>query len=291
MVVMLVFLSFREEEKMLSSQIRQPTVAGRFYPDDPQELAQEVDSFLSDKGLPTPKIIIVPHAAYAYSGPTAGIGFTQLKNEKRVILVGTSHRAFFKGAAIYDGDGWQTPLGKVSIDTDVIKKLVTKNPHCHINNDAHSKGHGLEVQLPFLQRVLDEFKIIPILLNQTPHTLIKTIGDSLAAIMDEDTVLVVSSDLSHYPSQADAEIIDRQTIDTILSGDTEIFRAETIACSRDIPNLSTCACGADAIKVGMRVARKLRLGDIRLLQYSNSGQVSGDSSRVVGYAAIGFYPP
>jgi AmmeMemoRadiSam system protein B len=223
-----------------------------------------------------------------YSGQVAATGFAHISPVTRVILLGVSHHEYFSGATLYWGDLWRTPLGSVPVDKETVEKLDGL-PHFRENSRIHQSEHGLEVQLPFLQKVLDQFSIVPILLSQLSREMIDDVAQTLVELMDEQTLLVVSTDLSHYPCQEDAQRVDRQTILAILSGDIEELE-ETInrQMGNNIPNLGTCACGATAVKVAMRMARLMHLEDARLLQYMNSGDVSGSSSRVVGYAAIAF---
>lgn len=273
--------------------VRFPAMAGKFYSNDPQALSERVDQFLEaveldDEVMPNPRILIVPHAGYMYSGQVAASGFAHINPASRVILLGASHHEYFSGATLYWGDTWRSPLGSVPVDKAAVEMLQAL-PNFRENSRIHQSEHGLEVQLPFLQKVLDDFSIVPILLSQMTQAMVDEIAQALVELMDEHTLLVVSTDLSHYPCQEDAERVDRHTILAILSGDIEELEA-TIErqMANNIPNLGTCACGATAVKVGMRMAQLMALEDACLLQYLNSGDVSGSSSRVVGYAAIAF---
>lgn len=271
------------------SHIRPPAVAGSFYPSDPMRLKHQVEAFLAQAQRdPSARIVIAPHAGYTYSGQTAGFGFAQLRQADTVILLGVSHRDFLERAAVYHGDSWQTPLGNVTINQQVAEQLLQAESIFYLDNRAHQHEHGLEVEVPFLQVTLDDFTIVPVLMSKAQPAFIDRVAAALADIVDDRTVLVVSSDLSHYPAQSDAEQVDRQTIDAILSGDIAGFR-EAIRAAGSFPGLVTCACGAAAIEVGLKVAERLQLNDIRLLHYTNSGTISGDPAQGVGYAAIGFY--
>jgi AmmeMemoRadiSam system protein B len=207
-----------------------------------------------------------------------------------VILLGVSHHYLFEGAAISDCRYWQTPLGKVEIDRDTVAILLRTSSAFKLNNRVHEPEHGLEVQVPFLQRVRVDFQIVPILLSPESAQDVERVSRELAQIMDDLTLLIVSSDLSHFPRQADADRVDTCTINAILSGDSDRFQEVTTAqLAAGVSALYTCACGAEAIKVGLNITRLRDLNAFRLLAYANSGQVSGDSSRVVGYAAIAGY--
>ncbi len=275
------------------SNVRQPAVAGSFYPADPSDLAALVDHFLAHGRIKrlavSPSVLIVPHAGYLYSGSVAGVGFAQIGDVRRVILLGASHHARFDGAVVCGSTQWCTPLGTVRVDEPAVARLLDAPPFRR-DDRVHRPEHALEVELPFLQRKLADFTIIPVLLSQPTPTQAQQVSAALARLVASGALLVVSSDLSHYPSQADAERVDQCTIEAILAGDVVNFQAVMDAqLAAGIPGLHTCACGAQAIKIGMTVARLLSLGAARLLKYQNSGSVSGDAARVVGYAAIGFY--
>jgi MEMO1 family protein len=273
--------------------IRHPAMAGRFYPGSRDRLANVVDTYFSEpvaaqQPAINPKILIVPHAGYVYSGQTAAVGFAQIQAVSRIILLGGSHHRRFNGAALYQGDFWKTPIGHAPIDQEAISWLE-QQPLFDIGNDVHQPEHCLEVQVPFLQQKLSHFGIVPILLSQASKDEINQMARVLVEIMDDDTLLVISSDLSHYPPQDDAKRIDQAVIEAILSLDIDRL-AITInqQMNSGVDNLSTCACAETAIKVGMQAAHLLGATDVTLLRYTNSGQISGDPARVVGYATIAF---
>lgn len=276
--------------------LREAAVAGAFYPADKDTLQQQIDEFLGN--VPEQKIegnlriLIVPHAGYSYSGPVAAHAFKQLqdKSYSRVVLIGGSHQARFSEAAVDESTHWQTPLGKVEVDLEFVQKLIGASPAISKNSEVHVAEHSLEVEIPFLQTVLGEFKIVPILLGDDSKELAQKVADVLGKIIDDSTLVVISTDLSHYPSYNDARIIDKKTISAILGGIiTEFEKIITEQMSQGVPNLFTCVCGEGAVKVGMYLAEKLGEGEWRLLKYANSGDIAGgDRSRVVGYAAIGF---
>jgi hypothetical protein len=272
--------------------IRLPAVAGAFYPANKKELADQINHYfsctqkVSEKLL---KILIVPHAGYDYSGQVATWGYKQLdKHYKRVILLGVSHRAYFNKAAIYHRGSWQTPLGFVKIDEVFADTLIKQSNFIEANLSVHSAEHSLEVQLPFLQLVLADFKIVPILLSASSQEVLAELAQTISHHFDNQTLLVISSDLSHYPAYITAQKVDKETIKSILSGSLTKFNTK-IKENLTQPAVETCACGAEAIKVGMMIANKLGITDIKLLNYANSGEVMEDKSRVVGYASIGFY--
>jgi AmmeMemoRadiSam system protein B/AmmeMemoRadiSam system protein A len=274
--------------------VREAAVAGAFYPKEKSTLIKQIDEFLA-KAEPVEtkgslKILIVPHAGYDYSGPVAAWGFKQLEKNsyKRVIILGISHSSYFENAALWKEGSWRTPLGLVKVDEDFANQLISGSEKIQANPDVHLREHSLEVELPFLQRVLGEFKIVPILLGQTSEAVLQDLAKNLAKNLDDNTLLVVSSDLSHYPTYEVANKVDKETVEAILSGEVERFEA-VIQKNLDQPGTETCACGAVAIKVAMLLGKELKFDEIKLLKYANSGDTAGDKSRVVGYVAIGFY--
>jgi len=298
LVVIVVTLSFtlmKKEKKQKEEIIRAPAVAGAFYPAQEKVLAIQVDGFLEKvelgdlKGVP--QILILPHAGYMYSGGVAAYGAKSIQGEDftKVVLIGPSHTDWFEGVSIYEKGSWSTPLGLVEVDEDFAQKLIKENEKIFFWEKAHSEEHCLEVELPFLQRTLKDFKIVPIIMGAPSKQNTEILARALTKYIDEKTLIVISSDLVHYPRYEIANEVDRKTIEAILTGDVELFeKAIEESMSKGYENLGTCACGAEPIKVGLLLAKKLGLNEIKLLKYANSGDVTGDHSRVVGYAAIAF---
>lgn len=289
----LLFVYRKKEEGMI---VRKPAVAGMFYPAEKNTLNSQIEGFF--QGVPEEKeedllrILIVPHAGYEYSGQVAAWGFKSLagKDYSRVILLGGSHRALFEGAMIDESDAWETPLGLVETDKDLAKKLVEAVEGVAFSASAHFEEHSLEVELPFLQAVFKDFKLVPILLGETDEMLLENLAVALVKNITGNTLVVVSTDLSHYPPYEIANQVDSKTIDGILSGDVESFKATISAqMAQGYSGLDTCACGEKAVRVGMKLAQKLNKGEWKLLKYANSGDTAGEKGRVVGYASIGFY--
>jgi len=271
--------------------VRKAANAGSFYPSDKTELSSMIDGFLSKADLPQlePNIraIVVPHAGYIYSGQVAAHAYKTLigKDINRVIIIGNSHQEVFDGASIYPKGYFETPLGKVEIDSDFAQKLMDKNPKIYFKESAHLTEHSLEVQIPFLQKTLKNFKIVPIILgNQegAADILINTLKD----LIDDNTLIIASSDLSHYPKYEDAKYSDGKIIEAILTGKRENL-AKTISEleNKNIPNLQTSACASEAIEVVMGL---MEGKNAKLLNSANSGDVTNDHSQVVGYASVVF---
>ncbi len=282
--------------------LRKAVVAGFFYPKDKNKLIWQLNNFFSKtKVLTTAKslsFLLVPHAGYEYSGQTAAWGFKQLesqferkkKGELKIILVGVSHRHWFKKIAVYNRGSWETPLGKVPIEEKLAKNLIVGSNFLEANLLVHQDEHSLEVQLPFLQHILGEFKFVPILLSQVDKAVLKELAAAIARNFDERTFLVISTDLAHYPSFELANKVDRTTIELILKGKIDKFTLWVEQSERgEIEGVETAACGKSAVILGLRLAKILNIDEIKLLHYENSGKVTGDYARVVGYAAIGFY--
>ena len=299
LILIIIFLIFKymgqEKTSKKDLPIRMPVVAGSFYPADPDVLSKQIDSFLEQaedvqiKG--ELKMMILPHAGYQYSGGVAAYGFKKLINQdfKTVVLIGPSHADWFNGSAVYPQGYWQTPLGKIEIEAELAEKLINEDESIFVRDQAYTQEHCLEVMLPFLQKVLKDFKIVPIIISQSSDEDIRILAQALEKYIDEKTLVIISSDLSHYPSYKVANQVDQKTIQAILTGQLQEFdQVIEESMSHDFPNLDTCACGGEPIKVALVLAQSLGLDQIKLLKYANSGDISGDFSRVVGYATITF---
>ncbi len=258
-------------------KVRPPAVAGTFYPAPTDELRNTVDQFLS-KAASHPvkkwRAIIVPHAGLMYSGAVAAQAFKLLKGTgiKRVFLVGPSHYAWFEGLAEDGHAFWETPLGKIK--TKRLSHFTTSDFVCSVP-EAFAAEHCLEVELPFLQRTLTGFEIVPLLTgNASPQK----VADLLLPLLDSSSLLVASSDLSHYHPYEEARRLDGKANKAIPSLDMERVENEVEAC------------GKTAVLVAMHVAKKLKCKGL-FLGYQNSGDTAGDKSSVVGYGAYAFFTP
>jgi len=252
---------------------RVPAVAGAFYPGNPLSLQRKIDDMLnSQPGTPLrPKALIVPHAGYIYSGPIAASAYRLLQTYadriRRVVLLGPSHQVAFRGLAAPEEDLFQTPLGDITIDRSSINQLQSQGLIA-VRSDAHQWEHSLEVQLPFLQSVLGEFLLLPLVVGDASPQLV---ADTLRASWGgEETLIVVSSDLSHYHSYSEARQIDRHTSAMIESLNGTLNGEQ--------------ACGCRAVNGLLAVAKEKQLA-ITTLDLRNSGDTAGDRDRVVGYGA------
>jgi len=276
----------------MADSVRYPAVADSFYPADKKELEKMLGNFFAKaKKFPTkekPRILIVPHAGIIYSGQTAAFGFKQLQgwHYSRVFLLGASHHFFFDYAAVSSAGFWQTPLGKTAVDIDFAKRLVDRK-RVILEERPHLPEHDLEVELIFLQKILKDFKIVPILVSKPTDETVVALAKKLEESFDSQTLLVVSTDLSHYPPAKVAEKVDKETITAILTGKRQVFEKKVKEVEeKNLQHLDTAICGFEAVRVGLKFSELLGLDRYQLVDYCHSGQVSGDSRQVVGYGSI-----
>jgi AmmeMemoRadiSam system protein B len=269
-------------------RIRRPAVAGHFYPQDPQALRTAIADCFAQANRPQPapnaarpvcasmpKALIAPHAGYLYSGPIAASAYNALgcaaHGIERVVLIGPSHFLPFRGLAVSRAEAFETPLGTVPVD-DAARRDVLRVPHVVTADAPHAQEHSLEVQLPFLQVLLDEFQVLPIAAGDATA---REVAAALECVWgSEETLIVVSSDLSHYLEYAAARSVDASTAQSILNCSTELGGEQ--------------ACGCVGINGLMHVAREREL-EVRLLDLRNSGDTAAERARVVGYGAFALY--
>lgn len=254
-------------------KIRRAYCAGTWYSDDPSELAEELDEYLSrvNRENLNVRAVIVPHAGYIYSGQTAAYSFRQLSEKtEKVIVLGTAHRYPLRGASVTEYDYYSSPLGKVKV-SDEIKNILKEK--CVVNIDeADYEEHSIEIEIPFLQRVLGKFELIPIIVGSVDPV---EFSEILEKYTDEKTVIVASVDLSHFHTYDEAKRLDNYSITCILDLNAEGIRKAEI----DSPY---------AIMALLELAKRKKW-KTKLLDYKNSGDIIRDKSRVVGYSAIVFY--
>jgi hypothetical protein len=277
-------------KEMGMKEIREPALAGTWYPGDPETLSRDVKRFLEnakkEKAEGEIVALISPHAGYMYSGQVAAYAYKLLEGLvfDSVVVVGPSHWFPFKGASLWDRGGFRTPLGIVPIDVELSKRLMEKRKEIRFIPEAHSQEHSLEIQLPFLQTVLKSFKLIPIAMEpdwswETCQSVASAIAET---VKGKKVLLVASTDLSHFYTYNIAAGLDKIFLDHIDRFDVE-------GLNRDLKSNRAEACGGGPVVAIMLAAKMLGANRGKVLKYANSGDVTGDRSRVVGYAAAVFY--
>jgi MEMO1 family protein len=263
--------------------VRPAAVAGMFYPGDQQELQALLQVMLADNPAPDnagglmtacrhARALIVPHAGYVYSGPIAATAYNTVRpyaqDIHRVVLLGPSHRVGFRGIAMPQASHFKTPLGTIALDIDALKQLA-QLPQVGFLDQAHAQEHSLEVQLPFLQTVLPDFALVPLVVGDASPQQVQTVIEQFVA--DPHTLIVISTDLSHYLPYQQAGQTDRATIAQIESFSSQLQGEQ--------------ACGCRVLN-GFLLAAKAQDWQVQLLDYRNSGDTAGSRDRVVGYAAF-----
>lgn len=272
--------------------VRQPGVAGSFYPSDPKALTTMIDGMLAHAASSQAPIddpilaVVAPHAGYQFSGPVAAYTYAALKGRKfsRVVVIAPSHFEGFDFTSVYDGDAYVTPLGAVQVDKAFAAQLAKMSPTMKLSSRGHvptkdGAEHALEVQLPWLQRVLGDFVLVPIVMGDQSYENSRALGVALAKLIHgPDTLIVASSDLSHYHPYDEAVKIDHKTLNALQQWDY-------FSMSTNFQERIWEACGGAPIVAAMIAAERMGANEARVLKYANTGDVTGDHSRVVGYSA------
>jgi AmmeMemoRadiSam system protein B len=287
---------------MTTSAVRTPAVAGRFYPGRTEELLREVREFTSTgkTAIETGHIAaigcVAPHAGYIYSGAVAGAVYSRLKIPERCVILCPNHTGKGPPLAIMASTTWQTPLGEVAADADMSARLLHRFPALQEDSAAHRAEHAIEVQLPFLQTLRPELKIVPIAIGTSDFGVLRGLGEALAGVIsdrreedrhEEDqkeqrpakTLIIASSDMNHYESDAITRVKDRKAIERVLAMDARGLW--DVVMNEDIS-----MCGFGPTVVMLTAAKLLGATSATLVKYATSGDVSGDYESVVGYAGI-----
>jgi len=278
-------VSFGAEKPFRNEVIHESVIAGTWYPGSQEELVKTIRSFLnnvSEISFPGRlSALISPHAGYEYSGQVAAHAYKLLEKERfdTAVVIGPSHHALFSGAGIYDRGGFRTPLGVVPLDYELISALEKREPRIRNVTEAHSKEHSVEMQIPFLQVVMPQFKLVPLVMGDQDFETCKWLAEAIAESTRGKSVLVVaSSDLSHFHSDKEAKRLDQVVIDRVSALDPQGLN--------DALKQEKCsACGGGPIITAMLIARMNGADLSKVLKYANSGDITGDRSRVVGYMA------
>jgi MEMO1 family protein len=266
--------------------LREPAVAGRFYPANPERLRTDIKSYLS-AGLSSGKKMramacMVPHAGYIYSGQVAGGVFSRLELPGSCIVLGPNHTGRGHPLAIINEGSWRTPLGEIPIDSDLAEKLIQEFPALSEDSAAHRSEHSIEVELPFLQVCRPDIKFVPIAIGTGQLILLEQLGQALAEVLkktNDPALMVASSDMNHYEEDATTRVKDHKAIDKILALDAP-------GLYQTVMNESISMCGFGPAVAMLTAARRLGAQKAELVQYATSADVSGDHKVAVGYAGI-----
>jgi AmmeMemoRadiSam system protein B/AmmeMemoRadiSam system protein A len=280
-------------------KVREATHAdGSWYPSTASELGETIDSYLAKvKGEPTlgrSVALIVPHAGYRFCGQVAACAYKQIEgmNFDTVVLLGPSHHYGFPGASVYESGVYRNPLGDVEVDSAIAKRLMDENDAIKFNPRVHIPEHSIENQIPFLQRTLSKFKIVPILMQDFSKENCDMLSTALANVLKgRNVLLIASSDMSHYPVYDEAVKADKVTISAIETMDPDLTRERLDEyLKKGVRELHCMLCGKGPVLVVMAVAKELGADSVKVLKYANSGDVPiGDKRRVVGYMAAMMY--
>ena len=281
----------------MASDIRPAAVAGSWYPDSADRLGREVDGYVAGAAIdvpPPPIAIIAPHAGLKYSGPVAGFAYKAVSGRpyRAAVLVGPSHFVGFSGVAIWPRGAWQTPFGPVRVDEELAGRIASASPEVAEHPKAHGREHSLEMQLPFVARLLPGVPIVPMVMGYQSRETAFGLADALIRAFEEDRgrqggpsappLLIASSDLSHYQ---DAQTAAK--MDAVVLGHVERLDADGLM--RALEQEPQHACGGGPIVTVLHAARQQGAAAARVLKYGDSGDVSGDKSSVVGYMAAAIW--
>jgi AmmeMemoRadiSam system protein B len=276
---------------MTDKEIRRSVVAGSFYPGDPQTLQTSITGYLEEAeyhNLKNIKGLVSPHAGYIYSGQVAAFSYRQVMDSKyeSIFLIAPSHSEYFDFNSVFAGNAYETPMGNVLIDTDRCMRLGNSSgysDYIKISGLGHRGEHSLEVQLPFLQTIFEEFKIVPVVMGSQNRTNIESLGKAIGELFAGENILIIAStDLSHYHPYDVATELDRQVEKTIKDFDTQGFTDAVTSESLEM-------CGGGPVASAMIASELLGANSTEILCYKNSGDVRGDRSAVVGYLSCAFY--
>lgn len=269
-------------------RIRHQQVAGYFYPAEKEKLSSDISLMLQaaklEKSFSKIFGIVSPHAGYIYSGKTAAYAYNLLKDKKykTVIIISPSHAEYFSGISIYDGDAYETPLGIVEIDQEITEKLVENSKLIFRGMQGHRREHALEVQIPFLQSVLKSFKIVPVVMGDQSKMFVDELAENISKVVDASTLVVASSDMSHFYSSEEAD-----RLDTVVEKRINDFDFEQLL--KDLDDHECEACGGGPIAAMMKAASLININKSFVLNRSDSGDVTGDQTEVVGYLSAVIY--
>lgn len=273
----------------MSGPVRRPVIAGSWYPGNPDTLKRDILRYLEDAAIPEipakPLAVVTPHAGYLYSGPVAAYAYKAVsgRDYSSVAVISPSHRAYFPFVSIWARGSYETPLGSIEVDEDLCSRLL-ESPDIQDDAKPHGSEHALEIQLPFLQTVLKPFKLCPLIMGRQDLPLCESLAEALHLHIKDpgNTLIVASSDLSHFHSSITAE-----KMDTRVAGHLEALDIEGL--SADLEGAYSEACGGGPILTALLYGRRLGRTTAKVLRYAHSGHITGDNSSVVGYLAAVVY--
>jgi AmmeMemoRadiSam system protein B/AmmeMemoRadiSam system protein A len=276
--------------------VRLPTAAGSFYPQQQDELNDILKKAFYNAPPPVLdgplKALILPHAGYVYSGIINAIGMRALANQDidTIYIIGTSHFADVGGALAWQGKAFRTPLGDYPVDSKTVRDLLALCPDIRLYGQAWEKEHSVEVQVPFLQKVAPHAKLVPLLMGTSTWDECWSVAQAIVKVSAKQKAIVIaSSDMSHYPSWADAGVIDHKTLEAVTALDPiALDRIDQEFLAKGISDLACTYCGLSAVKTVMIAANLMGANSGQLLYYANSGDITPDRDRVVGYSAVAF---
>jgi MEMO1 family protein len=270
------------------AQLRHPSAAGYFYPGDKGKLTEQIDWLLKighkDKIFDNISGLVAPHAGYIYSGRTAAFAYNTIKdkNYRTVIIISPSHREYFPGVSVYEGDGYITPLGVVNINKEMVNQLTEGSINVFKGSEGHRQEHGVEVHLPFLQFILQDFNIVPIVMGDQSKIYIDELAERISDSIDENTLVIASSDLSHFYPRDIAQELDSLVEKRINEYDYE-------GLYRDIEHKNCEACGGGPIIAMMKSIDLKTKNKSIVLNRSDSGDTTKNIDEVVGYLSAAVY--
>ena len=273
----------------MSEKIRKPAVAGLFYPENATELEQQIALLLSEnktiKKYNNIVGIVAPHAGYIYSGACAATAYNIIKENtefETAIILSPSHHKYFEGSCIYDGDAYETPLGEIHINKAIAKYIVDNCESVFFGEEGHKEEHALEVQLPFIQSITDYCDIVPIVIGDQSLSNLKELSLILSELVDERTIIIASSDLSHFHSKEKAFELDTIVVNRINNFEyPELYN--------DLANNNCEACGGGAIVTLLETADIIGRNKAEVISHTDSGSVSNNNTSVVGYLSAVVY--
>jgi MEMO1 family protein len=270
------------------NQYRHPFAAGYFYPGNKDKLKEQVEQLLGighiEGTLDNISGLVAPHAGYIYSGRTAAFAYNTIKDKsyRNVIIISPSHKEYFHGTSVYEGDGYITPMGVVNINKDLVNQLTEGSKDIFKGIEGHRQEHGIEVHLPFLQYILEDFNIVPIVMGDQSKRFIDELADRISQIIDQNTLIVASSDLSHFYSRDIANNLDSLVEKRINDYDYE-------GLYQDLEHKRCEACGGGPIVAMMKSIELINKNKSIVLNRSDSGDTTNNTDEVVGYLSAAIY--